>query len=77
MFPVPPHLCKEYGLTENAFNLGIEITGAAVEVYMEGGAQELEGKCHRHGPKLVERMSPKSLCAPAALCNHRPRPLVR
>ena len=40
-FPTPPHLKEEFGLTEGAFNTGVKLSGAAVEVYMlDGGGDQ-------------------------------------
>ena len=48
-YPVPPHLCKEYGLTEGAFNTGKTLTGTAVEVYMACAGIGLGSESHDGG----------------------------
>ena len=69
-YPVPPHLCKEYGLTDGAFNTGKTLTGTAVEVYMacagiglgselhDGGGAETKECCRRVRECSGEVMSP-------------------
>eukprot|EP00439_Symbiodinium_sp_Y106_P063036 s466_g9.t1 len=48
-YPVPPHLCKEYGLTDGAFNTGKTLTGTAVEVYMACAGIGLGSELHDGG----------------------------
>ena len=69
-YPVPPHLCKEYGLTDGAFNTGKTLTGTAVEVYMACAGIGLGSELHDGGALKPKSAAVESGSAAVKSCRH-------